>query len=475
MDSEKYLSRWKHEADFVSLSTVREKAMYRRLRNEKLQNVSTALDEGYRIEVMVDGHIGYGCSFDASPEGVERTFRKVLDQTKKSSAHKVFTADLSHRPSPRGQFRSAVQKSLDDLGHKEIFSVLMECSKALKVSDQIVTRSCDSWVIESDMESFSTEGKHTHQNFSIVFLAMSATAQKNGEIQSRSLNGGHALGYQIGSEIFSRHRLLPQCEIVGEQAMELVAAPNCPEGMLDLILAPDQMTLQIHESIGHPLELDRILGDERNYAGWSFVKPADFGELQYGSKLMNVTFDPSRFGQLASYSFDDVGHKAEREFLIKDGKLMRGLGSLESQARSGIPGVANSRSSSWNRPPIDRMANINLEAGPNTMQEIIETCDNGIVMHANRSWSIDDYRRKFQFGCEYGQLIKGGKVMGVVKNPNYRGITVPFWQNLSHVGNITESFGSPFCGKGEPNQAIRVGHASPYARFKNIEVFGGAK
>ena len=235
------------------------------------------------------------------------------------------------------------------------------------------------------------------------------------------------------------------------------------------------MLLQIHESIGHPLELDRILGDERNYAGSSFVKLSDFGTLQYGAPLLNVTFDPTVRGELASYGFDDNGLPATREYLIKEGKLLRGLGSSESQMRAGVPGVANARATSWNRPPIDRMANINLEPGDCSFAAMISDIEDGIYMESNRSWSIDDYRNKFQFGCEYAKCIENGKLTTTLRNPNYRGITNQFWHSLVKVGNqeTVGVFGSPFCGKGEPNQIISVGHASPACLFQNIEVFGG--
>ena len=245
---------------------------------------------------------------------------------------------------------------------------------------------------------------------------------------------------------------------------------------MSLVLAPDQMMLQIHESIGHALEIDRILGDERNYAGWSFVGLEDFGNLKYGSDIMNVTFDPTISNEMASYGFDDGGFKASKEHLIKDGILLRGLGALESQARSNVPAVANFRSCSWNRAPIDRMANLNLEPGTSSLDDIISAVEYGVYMETNRSWSIDDYRNKFQFGSEYGKLIENGKITKTLRDPNYRAITVPFWNSLEMVGNHStfEVHGTPNCGKGEPNQVIRVGHASPTCLFNNIQVFGGA-
>ena len=181
-------------------------------------------------------------------------------------------------------------------------------------------------------------------------------------------------------------------------------------------------------------------------------------------------------GEAASYVFDDVGNKATKEYIIKDGILMRGLGSLESQERLGLPGVANARVSSWNRPPLDRMANINVEPGQSSFEEIISKIENGIYMQTNRSWSIDDYRNKFQFGCEYARRIENGRLGAVLKNPNYRGVSVPFWNSLKAVGNkeTLKIWGSPYCGKGEPNQVIRVGHAVPACWFEKVDIFGGA-
>jgi predicted Zn-dependent protease len=245
---------------------------------------------------------------------------------------------------------------------------------------------------------------------------------------------------------------------------------------MDVVLAPSQMILQIHESIGHPLELDRILGDERNYAGTSFVTQDMFGSYRYGSELLNVTFDPNRTEQLASYAYDDEGTPAQREYIIRNGILERPLGSASSQARAGMPGVANARQSDWFRPPIDRMANLNVEPGDKSVKDMITSVERGVYMETNRSWSIDDSRNKFQFGCELGRVIENGELKRLVRNPNYRGISATFWRSLVAVGN-DESLqvqGVTNCGKGEPNQSIYVGHASPACHFSGVDVFGGA-
>jgi predicted Zn-dependent protease len=260
------------------------------------------------------------------------------------------------------------------------------------------------------------------------------------------------------------------------EAIQLLEAPQCPSGPMHLLLDSDQMMLQIHESIGHPLELDRILGDERNYAGTSFVTLDMFGEYQYGSALLDVTFDPTIPEQFASYGFDDDGTPASREYVIREGKLLKPLGGVASQARAGIDGVANSRASTWSRPPIDRMANLNVEAGDSRFEDLVKQVERGVFMRTNKSWSIDDSRNKFQFGCEWGRLIQDGELGPVVRNPNYRGISATFWRSLVGVGDrsTVEVLGTPYCGKGEPNQVIRVGHASPSCLFENIDVFGGA-
>ena len=310
----------------------------------------------------------------------------------------------------------------------------------------------------------------------IVLVELSSTAQDKNDSQTRSNHGMRGHCFQAGAEFIEDYDIETEAKQISHQAIELLEADQCPTEVCDLVLAPDQMMLQIHESIGHPLEIDRILGDERNYAGWSFVQLEDFGKLQYGSDLMNVTFDPTVSNEMASYGFDDGGFKASKEHLIKNGVLLRGLGALESQERSEVPAVANFRSCSWNRAPIDRMANLNLEAGDSSFNDIISSIEYGVYMETNRSWSIDDYRNKFQFGSEYGKLIENGKITKTLRDPNYRAITVPFWNSLSKVGDEStfEVHGTPNCGKGEPNQVIRVGHASPICLFDNIQVFGGA-
>jgi predicted Zn-dependent protease len=318
----------------------------------------------------------------------------------------------------------------------------------------------------------SAEGAEILGETETITPSLRVVANRGGQTQIRSF--GTDLGGVGGLERLERLELDRQPERLAAEALSLLDAPECPVGVTDLVLMPGQMILQIHESIGHPLELDRILGDERNYAGTSFVTPEMFGSYRYGSELLNVTFDPGVPGELAGYRYDDDGTPAERVHLIREGILLRGLGGATSQARSGLPGAACSRASSWNRPPIDRMANLNLEPGNSRLEDLVRQVERGILMDTNRSWSIDDSRNKFQFGCEIGWRIEDGELRGLVRNPGYRGVSASFWRSLAGVGD-RDSFqvmGVGTCGKGEPNQMIAVGHASPPCLFRAVDVFG---
>lgn len=461
--------------DWMGIRFHQEINQHRSFQNEKSKSQSVGIDCGVMIEAMIDGQIAYAGTSDLTTEGILKAAQQAIQLAKSTAPHKSFPFSQKVRPTSRGTYKSPSKLSFDKMSLGEFSDFLIQATRHLKVSDQIVSAQADAILNETQIQYINSSGANIDQKFLLTNHNFQVVAVEGGHTQRRSLNGQVARSYQSGIEIFDKENLFQLCEQTGREALELLKAENCPTGTFDLILAPDQMLLQIHESIGHPLELDRILGDERNYAGWSFIKPTDFGSLQYGSSLMNVTFDPTVSGQYASYTFDESGMPAQREYLIQEGKLLRGLGGLESQSRSNLSGVANFRSANWNRAPIDRMANLNLEPGTTPLKDMISQIEKGVLMKSNISWSIDDNRNKFQFGCEYAQMVENGKITKTLKNPNYRGVTVPFWNKLKAVGTKEEFeiFGSPYCGKGEPSQMIRVGHASPPCLFSDIEIFGG--
>ncbi|NJK34790.1 MAG: TldD/PmbA family protein [Oscillatoriales cyanobacterium SM2_2_1] len=462
-------------ADWIGLRYVREVDTTRYLRDRLPQSHSRSETHGVMVEVLAEGQFGYASTNLLTHEALRAAAAQAYQQSKSAAPWGVYPFTVTHRPPATGRYRSPRLRNPDHLSSQDLNELLQEICTALRAGDRIVTTTAYAVTTECETHFVSSNGSDIAQEFLMVVTDYAAIAQEGNRTQRRGDNGMVARCSQAGMELFDREAVLARARTIGQQALELLDAIECPTTTTHLVLAPDQMLLQIHESIGHPLELDRILGDERNYAGSSFVRLEDFGHLAYGSPHMNVTFDPTVPGEYASYAFDDIGIPAQKEYLIQEGILLRGLGSIESQARSGVPGVANARATSWNRPAIDRMANINLEPGCHSVADIISGIEFGVYMESNRSWSIDDYRQKFQFGCEYGRLIEGGQLTRTVRNPNYRGITTPFWHSLAQVGNgeTMEMYGSPFCGKGEPNQVIRVGHASPVCLFENVEVFGG--
>ena len=378
------------------------------------------------------------------------------------------------RSSHTGGYETPVIEPWEGLSIEAKLERLQTAGRSLKTDERIVD--WWAWLIYRRIDTLlvSGDGAWVGQRFHLLDPGLKAVANAGSQTQVRT--GGGARGArQGGLEQLDHLGFSDQGPRIAEEALTLLDAPECPEGPTDLLLMPSQMALQIHESIGHPLELDRILGDERNYAGTSFVTLDMFGRYRYGSTLLNVTFDPGCVGEAAGYAFDDEGAPAERVYLIRDGLLERPLGGLSSQLRAGLAGTANARACDWDRPPIDRMANINIEPGQSSLDDLVSGIERGVLMDTNRSWSIDDSRNKFQFGCEFGRLIEDGELRGVVRNPNYRGISATFWRSLGAVGGRAsfEVHGVTNCGKGEPNQLIHVGHAAPPCVFQGVEVFGG--
>jgi predicted Zn-dependent protease len=460
--------------DFCSLRYVRERSEYLAVRQDVVQPVATSEDYGAMLTVYDGGGMGYAATSDLSLGGLRRAAEQAHDWARLSARHSVVdVAQLIVAP-PHGEYSSMEEQAWHSVPLSEKIDLLRgECTR-LKTDPRIVDWETALWYTAVNTVYLTSDGGRVEQRLRYLVPMLSATANAGAETRTRTF-GGRGYCRQGGLEILEHVGFRNAAPRIAQEALQLLTAPNCPTGTMDILLAPDQVILQIHESIGHPLELDRILGDERNYAGTSFVTPDMFGTYRYGSDLLNITFDPTIPEQFVSYGFDDDGQPARREYLIEDGILQRALGGLTSQRRANILGVANARAQSWNRPPIDRMANINLEPGNDSLEEMIAAVERGIYMQTNCSWSIDDSRNKFQFGCERGQLIEGGRLTTVVKNPNYRGISATFWRSLKMVGNrdTVEIMGTPNCGKGEPNQVIRTGHAAPACLFANVEVFGG--
>ncbi len=467
--------------EFFAVRLVEEDSESVSVRKGVPQPFTRRIDRGAMVTVIDRGAYGYAATSDLSLAGLQAALDKARDWADATGGRSVLQYPMPTDAAPRGHYAPPVERAMPS--RRELFALVAAVDAAAQIDARIVDSYASIETCVASHRYLTSHGGDVTQVHRFVLPNVQVTASDGSDTQTRSL-GGQYNGFcqQGGAEVLDRSGFAAAGALVAREALDLLEAPNCPSGRMDVLLMPDQMMLQIHESIGHPLELDRILGDERNFAGTSFVTLDMFGHYQYGSPLLNVSFDPTRPEQFASYAFDDEGGEARRELLIREGLLVKPLGGALSQARAkhlqgehlDLGGVANTRSSSWNRAPIDRMANLNIESGASSLDEMIASIEHGILMKTNVSWSIDDSRNKFQFGCEWGRLIEHGKLTTIVKNPNYRGISATFWRSLKAVGDDStlEVMGTPFCGKGEPSQVIRVGHASPACLFADVDVFG---
>ncbi len=457
-------------APFWSLRAVAETHEALAVRQDTPEPTRLAVDCGAMLTAITDGGYGYCATSDLSRAGLQAALDRAGAWAKATRAASVHRFDPRRMPAPHGEYAFDAPINAKP-SRRDLLALLADECRRAKVGDRIVERFAGIDLRDVEQRYLTNTGGDVRQRFQYAIPHARVVANHGSDTQARSFE--HAQQGGLGT---IEHSGFIGCGgRLADEALQLLAAPDCPAGTMDLLLLPDQMMLQIHESIGHPLELDRIVGDERNYAGTSFVTADMFGSYRYGSELLNVTYDPTLPAEIATFGFDDDGSPAAKTWLIRDGILERPLGGHLSQLRAGVAGTANSRACSWNRPPIDRMANLNVEPGTSTLQQMIASVERGVLMRTNVSWSIDDSRNKFQFGCEWGEIIADGRVRGVVKNPNYRGVSATFWRSLRMVGDpgTFEIHGTLYCGKGEPNQGIHTGHASPACLFAGVSVFGG--
>jgi TldD protein len=301
---------------------------------------------------------------------------------------------------------------------------------------------------------------------------MSATAAGERETQRRSYGGVGGMYGTRGYELVRDADLSGNCLRVAEEAVALLSAPECPSGTTDLILGGEQLALQIHESVGHAIELDRILGWEAAFAGTSFLDLAELGRMRYGSELMNITADATLPGALGSFGYDDEGTPAQRVDIVRDGVWVGVLSGRDSAGLAGVVPGGMVRADGFSRLPMVRMTNVGLLPGESSLEEIVAGTADGVYMETNRSWSIDDKRLNFQFGCEVGREVKNGRLGRLLRNPTYTGITPRFWASLDALAGPDEwvSWGTPNCGKGQPEQVGHTGHPAGPARFRGVRV-----
>ncbi len=441
------------------------------VKNGSVESIKDDDSRGVGIRIL-NGGWGFASTLELNKKGVEKAVDRALKIAKASSiaSEKIELAEVEIY---EDRYVSEYKKDPFDEPLEEKLELLLEAEDRLKVDDRIKVSNATMLAWDFDKWFASTEGAMIEQKIIQCGAGISTTASNGEDMQRRSYPnsfGGvfHSEGYEYIEEL----DLIGNAEQMGNEAVALLEAEQCPSGNMDLILDPGQLALQIHESCGHPTELDRALGTEASYAGTSFMTPDKLNELKYGSDIVTLVNDATAPKGLGTFGYDDEGVKARKVDLVKNGLFVGYQSSREGAARVGVEVSGNMRAQGWINLPLVRMNNINLEPGDWTREEIIAETKEGIIMDTIKSWSIDDKRLNFQFGTEIGYLVKDGEIKHMIKNPTYTGITYEFWGNCNAIAGKDEwvMHGFPNCGKGEPSQAMRVGHGCSTSRFKDIRV-----
>ena len=447
-------------------------------RNGKLAHASDSESLGMGIRVIADGAWGFAASDDLSRTRVEdttaqavaiaRAAARVKKENVRLAPEKPVTAEWTS-PCLIDPFTISVEQNLDLL--LKIDQELTSVAGITLAETSMNFRREESWFL-------SSEGADIHQIKHSSGAGYAAHSFANNELMKRSYPNSFGGQWQNkGYELIAELKLLENARRVAEEAVALHKADQCPEGTLTLVLDSSQLGLQIHESVGHPIELDRVLGMEANFAGTSFLSVDKLNKLRYGSDLVNVVADarPEHGAGLGTFAFDDEGVPAQCTPIITNGLFTGFLTSRETAHMIGAPrSGGTTRAEFWNRLPMIRMTNISILPGerPLTLEQLIAGTDHGIYMETNKSWSIDDKRYNFQFGCEIGWEIEGGKRTRMLKNPSYSGITTEFWNSMEAICSRDQwtLWGTPNCGKGQPQQVIGTGHGASPARFRGVNV-----
>jgi len=441
--------------------------------NGAIDRVANEASEGIGVRVLVDGGWGFAATRDTTPAGARRALEAALAVARAQPAGPPRALAPAEPAAGHWETPCVVDPATVSLDDK--LALLLAAESALRIDPRILRSTAECHWLRTRKAFASSEGAACTQTATRCGAGIVATAGDDAELQTRSYPGAHGGSVRAaGWEHVLGLDLAGHAPRVAEEALELLTAPQCPAGTTTVILDSEQLALQIHESIGHALELDRMLLGEASYAGTSWVSPGDIGSLRYGSRLLNITADATTPGGLGSFGWDDEGVSPGRYPLIEEGILRAALSDRMSAAEIGLDRSGGcARADGFARQPIVRMTNVSLEPGDaGSLEDLIADTDDGIYMETNRSWSIDDRRLQFQFATEVGREIKDGKLGRLLRNPSYAGITPEFWGSLDAICSATEwtLHGLTNCGKGEPGQVMAVSHGASPGRFRGVQV-----
>ncbi len=443
------------------------------VRTGRVEGIESSESLGIGIRVIADGAWGFASTSTLTPDAIRAAARQAVAIARASA----ITAAAPIRLSPVAVFddvwRGPCEIDPFKIPLEEKLALLLAADEGLRTQELVTVTSASLSFIKVEKVFGSSEGSMIEQSYVESSAGIVAYALGDGEVLPRSYPNSHGgQSVQGGWEAILKLDLVGNAPRVAEEAAALVSAMPCPATTTTVILDASQIALQVHESVGHPTELDRVLGDEAAFAGTSFVELGDLGSLRYGSKHVSVVSDATVPGSLGSFGYDDEGVPAQRDYIVHEGLFTGFQSSREAAASIGRASNGCARADGWNRIPLVRMTTLSLEPGEWSFDDLIADTDDGIYMQTNNSWSIDDKRLNFQFACEIGWEIKDGKLGRMIKNPNYTGITPKFWAGCDAVCSAEhwQVWGVPNCGKGEPMQVAHVAHGASPARFRDIQV-----
>jgi TldD protein len=442
------------------------------VRNGNVAGLSDASSTGFSVRALVNGAWGFASSASLEGAEIDRIAAQAVEVARASGAVSTHRIEIA----PAGKFvdsyATPVAKDPAAVSTSDRVAYLLDVDKEIRATKGVTVARAwmDLWRTTKCFAS--TEGSRIEQEIVQTGCAMSALAVGESDVQDRQYPGTAGLYQSGGYEVIESAKLLENARRTGEEAVALLTADQCPSGEMDIVLSGDQVSLQIHESIGHALELDRVLGWEANFSGLSFATLDKLGTFKYGSDIVTVVCDMTCPKALATHGYDDEGTKATSIDLIRNGVLVGYMAGRDTAKAAGVRCAGVVRAEYWGRLPMIRIGNVNLLPGDATAEGLLDGVKQGVFMESNRSWSIDDKRLNFQFGCQIGYEIKNGKRGRLLKNPTYAGMTPEFWASCDAIGDATlwTAWGTPNCGKGEPIQTARSCQGASPARFRNVKV-----
>lgn len=460
-------------AEYADARSVERRAQQVATRNGRVETVDDSETAGLGVRVLVGGAWGFACGPELNGAGArDAALRAVAFARASAGAVGAQELPMAKLRPASGEYRTPVGRDPIEVPLTEKVALCVGAEEGLR-GGEVRVSGASVRALRERRWFRSSEGSDTFQEVHECGGGIDAVAVRDGLVQERSYPSAHGgASFQGGWEAVEALGLAREAPRVAEEATARLSAPPCPAGVMTVVIDAEQMQLQLHESVGHPIELDRIYGTEAAYAGTSFLQPGDVGTLRYGSPLMNVTADATTPGGLGTFGWDDEGVPAAPEPIVREGVLVGVLTSRETAATLGRGAGGSMRADGWARMPLVRMTNLHLDPGQGTLEELLDGIDEGVYLATNRSWSIDDKRLNFQFGTQVAWEIRRGRLGRMLRDATYTGVTPIFWGSLDAVGG-PESWrmqGLTNCGKGQPGQHAHVSHGAAPCRFRTVQI-----